>query len=57
MKKLIVAFVLLGSMAVSAQDFSYQRPPDDIAKLVEAPLAPSVFLSHDNAWILLLRIK
>ena len=54
MKRIIVPFVLLVSMAVSAQDFSYQRPPDDIAKLVEAPLTPSVFLSHDNAWIVLL---
>jgi dipeptidyl aminopeptidase/acylaminoacyl peptidase len=54
MKSIIVPFLLSASVAVSAQDFSYQRPPDDIAKLVEAPLTPSVFLSHDNAWILLL---
>src|SRR6186997_1396404 len=54
MKKLIVSLMLLFSLTVSAQDFSYQRPPDDIAKLLEAPQTPSVFLSHDNAWMLLL---
>ena len=54
MKHVILPFLFLSSLAVCAQDFSYQRPPDDIAKLVEAPLTPSVFLSHDNAWILLL---
>jgi dipeptidyl aminopeptidase/acylaminoacyl peptidase len=54
MKSIITPLLLSASLAVSAQDFSYQRPPDDIAKLVEAPLTPSVFVSHDNAWILLL---
>lgn len=54
MKSLILPILVSASVAVSAQDFSYQRPPDDIAKLVEAPLTPTVFVSHDNAWILLL---
>ncbi|HEY0653337.1 MAG TPA: prolyl oligopeptidase family serine peptidase [Chryseosolibacter sp.] len=54
MKRIILPFLLSASVSVTAQDFSYQRPPDDIAKLVEAPLTPTVFLSHDNAWIMLL---
>lgn len=54
MNRIILPILLSASIAVSAQDAGYQRPPDDIAKLVEAPLTPSVFLSHDNAWVLLL---
>lgn len=54
MKPIFVSLFLVAGLAASAQDFSYQRPPDDIAKLVEAPLTPSFFLSHDNVWALLL---
>lgn len=54
MKKLILFFLLAFSSLTYAQDFGYQRPPDAIAKLVEAPLTPAVSISHDNAWMLLL---
>lgn len=54
MKKLILLLLTVFSTLAYAQDFGYQRPPDAIAKLVEAPLTPTVFLSHDNAWMLLL---
>lgn len=54
MKKLILLFLTAFSTLVYAQDFGYQRPPDAIAKLVEAPLTPAVSISHDNAWMLLL---
>lgn len=32
----------------------YQRPPEEIAKLVEAPLTPAVALSNDKNWMALL---
>lgn len=54
MKKLILLFLTAFSTLAYAQDFGYQRPPDAIAKLVEAPLTPAVSISHDNAWMLLL---
>lgn len=54
MKKLILLLLTAFSTWAHAQDFGYQRPPDAIAKLVEAPLTPSVSISHDNAWMLLL---
>lgn len=54
MKKFILLFLTAITSLVHAQDFGYQRPPDAIAKLLEAPLTPSISLSHDNAWMLLL---
>src|SRR3954471_24394521 len=54
MKKLILILMVF-NLSVSAQDnTTYQRPPDDIAKLVEAPLTPAVTISHDNAWMVFL---
>ncbi len=41
-------------MVFAQENISYQRPPDDIAKLVEAPLTPGVVMSHDNAFMVLL---
>ncbi len=49
---LLVAFV---SFASIAQDNpAYQRPPEEIAKLVEAPLTPAVTLSPDKNWMVLM---
>jgi dipeptidyl aminopeptidase/acylaminoacyl peptidase len=42
------------SEAAAQENVTYQRPPDDIAKLAEAPLTPSVFTSHDHRWMVLL---
>ena len=55
MKNLISLFLILLAFTVIAQsNQGYQRPPDDIAKLVEAPLTPAVMLSPDNTWLALL---
>lgn len=56
MKKLLMAACLAAatSVGVAQDNLTYQRPPDDIAKLVEAPLTPAITLTHDNAWMLLL---
>ena len=40
---------------LSAQDpLSYQRPPDDILKLVDVPLAPGVLMDKDKSMMVLL---
>jgi len=49
---LLFAGLLLCSV-VFAQN-GYRRPPEEIAKLVEAPLTPAVGLSHDKTWMALL---
>ncbi|MBT1699435.1 prolyl oligopeptidase family serine peptidase [Fulvivirgaceae bacterium PWU4] len=56
MRRLLTHLILILAAAPGfAQDnITYQRPPDDIAKLVEAPLTPAISISHDNAWMLLL---
>jgi dipeptidyl aminopeptidase/acylaminoacyl peptidase len=55
MKNIIYSGLLLFSVsAVAQENMTYQRPPDDIARLVEAPLTPAINISHDNAWMVLL---
>ncbi len=56
MKKLVVILItLLPWYAVVAQEnITYQRPPDEIAKLIEAPLTPLITLSPDHTWMILL---
>jgi dipeptidyl aminopeptidase/acylaminoacyl peptidase len=55
MKNLLCIVLILSGFAVIAQEsITYQRPPDDIAKLIEAPLTPGVTTSHDNAWMVML---
>lgn len=55
MKNLICGGLVAFSLSAFAQEnLTYQRPPDEIAKLIEAPLTPGISISHDNAWMLLL---
>jgi dipeptidyl aminopeptidase/acylaminoacyl peptidase len=56
MKKYVyLLLILTAAFASRAQEsITYQRPPDDIAKLIEAPLTPAVVTSHDNAWMIML---
>lgn len=55
MKHIICSLLLATSIVSTAQEsITYQRPPDDIAKLIEAPLTPAIGLSHDNAWMVLM---
>ncbi len=53
MKTLITVTLLgLAIPASLAQDnLGYQRPPEEIAKLVEAPLTPAITLSPDKNWM------
>jgi hypothetical protein len=55
MKKLFIAFFAFCFASVSAQDAAtYQRPPQAIADLVEAPSTPAVLFSPDKAWMVFL---
>jgi dipeptidyl aminopeptidase/acylaminoacyl peptidase len=55
MKKSILFSWLIIAFAAHAQENStYQRPPEEIARLVEAPLTPFVSFSPDRQWMLLL---
>lgn len=55
MKKWIFIFLFGTTSVVQAQEnITYQRPPDDIAQLVEAPLIPAITISPDKNWMLLL---
>jgi dipeptidyl aminopeptidase/acylaminoacyl peptidase len=50
---LLVVGCLVAVIATFAQS-GYQRPPEDIAKLVEAPITPLVTVSPDKTWMVLL---
>lgn len=50
----IVFFLLFFGVLSAQQNLTYQRPPEEIAKIVEAPLTPAISISPDNTWMLLL---
>ncbi|HMJ70064.1 MAG TPA: prolyl oligopeptidase family serine peptidase [Cyclobacteriaceae bacterium] len=50
---LLIVGCLVAFVATFAQS-GYQRPPEDIAKLVEAPLTPLVTVSPDKTWMVML---
>ena len=52
-KTLAAVLVLLVAFAVSAAD-TYQKPPAELARLVDAPLVPLVSVSPDEKTLLLL---
>jgi dipeptidyl aminopeptidase/acylaminoacyl peptidase len=55
MKKLSYILLFLISTTLLAQEnITYQRPPEEIARLVEAPLTPFVNFSPDKQWMMLM---
>ena len=54
MKNLLLVFGCFIAVAVTFAQNGYQRPPEEIAKLVEAPLTPVVSLSPDKNWMFML---
>ncbi len=48
----ILLFVILLTPVVAQENLTYQRPPEEIARLAEAPLTPLVQLSPDRQWML-----
>src|SRR5436190_3733051 len=51
---LSLVFVLASLTALCQGSTGYQRPPEEIAKLVEAPLTPAIGLSPDKSWMVLM---
>jgi len=55
MKKNVYLILFLISTGLFAQEsLTYQRPPEEIVKLVEAPLTPLVTFSPDKQWMILM---
>ena len=55
MRKVFLFVCQLVSIITLGQDnLGYQRPPDAIAKLVEAPLTPAISISPDKTWMAML---
>lgn len=55
MKKIVLLLIFALAISANAQDnLTYQRPPEEIAKLLEAPLTPFVSFSPDKQWMLLM---
>ncbi len=55
LKKILLISLLLPANTVFAQDnLTYQKPPQSIIDLVEAPATPSVRISPGGQWMLLL---
>lgn len=53
MKQVLMSFILLAScLASSAQDMTYQRPPQVIEDIALAPARPLVKFSKTNEWML-----
>ncbi len=53
MKKLILFLLSVSYVGLCQDNLTYQRPPEEIAKLVEAPLTPFINISPDKQWMLL----
>src|SRR5688572_17341470 len=54
MKKIVYLILFLSTTLFAQENLTYQRPPEEIAKLLEAPLTPFVTFSPDKQWMLLL---
>ena len=54
MKKIIYLLLFFSAPLLAQENLTYQRPPEEIAKLLEAPLTPFVTFSPDKQWMLLL---
>lgn len=55
MKKfLILLFSIVSGWSIAQNNTGYQRPPEELAKLLEAPTTPSVSFSPDKQWMLIL---
>lgn len=54
MKRLLYILLFAFTAGYAQENLTYQRPPEEIAKLLEAPLTPFVLFSPDKQWMLLL---
>jgi dipeptidyl aminopeptidase/acylaminoacyl peptidase len=53
-KSILILWVFIAVTASAQENITYQRPPEEIARLVEAPLTPFVSFSPDRQWMLLM---
>ncbi|MFM8913207.1 MAG: S9 family peptidase, partial [Flammeovirgaceae bacterium] len=49
----VLIFFAVATSALAQENLTYQRPPEEIAKLVEAPFTPAVTFSPDKNWMAL----
>lgn len=55
MKNFCLCLLMLVALSAQSQDnLTYQKPPEEIAKLVEAPLTPSVVFAPDKSLMVLM---
>ena len=55
MKKIgFVYFLLAGTLCFSQEKLNYQKPSEEILELVDVPLAPSVLITDDSRFMVLL---
>ena len=54
MKKIIYLILFLSTTLFAQENLTYQRPPEEIAKLLEAHLTQNVTFSPDKKWMLIL---
>lgn len=54
MKRILYILLVAVTTGYAQENLTYQRPPEEIAKLLEAPLTPFVLFSPDKQWMLLL---
>src|SRR6478609_4308590 len=54
MKKIVYLLLFFSPSLFAQENLTYQRPPEEIAKLLDAPLTPFVTCSPDKQWMLLL---
>lgn len=52
--RLIVAFLVCINASIAQEKLNYQKPPQEILNLVDAPLAPSVLIDSDGENVVLL---
>ncbi|WP_435625068.1 prolyl oligopeptidase family serine peptidase [Flagellimonas sp.] len=52
--KILLLFFLLGTIGFSQEKLNYQKPSEEILELVDAPLAPSVRITDDGKYMVLL---
>lgn len=52
--RMLIFFALSRTLLPAQQNAGYQRPPEVIAQIAEAPLTPVVILSPDKNWMVLL---
>ena len=55
MKNIIITYIFLFTLfGIAQENQTYQKPPKEILDLVEAPLAPSVLISDDGEYMVML---